>query len=303
MLLKSRSESEELMVYRYLNLRKPDLSENEKFHYLNLQKGYEGELIFDQMATCLQEERYIINDLLLKVNGSYFQIDTLMISHGVINILEIKNFYGNFYLEEDKLYSLTTGKEYINPVIQLKRCATLFRQLLQNHKLNYHVDSSIIFINPEFTLYQAPMNQPIIFPSQIKQFFRDLNKTASKLNDGHKNLAQTLISLHQTKNPFIEYPEYSYEQLQKGSYCKTCKSLLVYIKNQTLVCEKCGEHEKVEAAILRNVKEFMLLFPEKKVTTQIIDEWCRLDIHKRTICRTLKKHFTSYGNTRDTYYI
>jgi hypothetical protein len=302
MLLKSRSESEELMVYTYLNTRLK-LSDNEKFHYVNLQRGYEGEQLFDQMATCILEERYIINDLLLKTNGSYFQIDTLMISQGVIHLIDIKNYQGDFYLEEDKLFAVSSGKEYKNPIIQLKRSTTLLRQLLQNLKLNYLVDASIIFINPEFTLYQAPMDQPIIFPTQINRFFKDLNNTTSKLYDGHRSLAQKLISLHQTKNPYTTYPEYCNEQLQKGTYCKTCKSFLVSIKNQSLVCENCGEKEKVEAAILRNVKEFVFLFPEKKITTQIIDEWCKLDIHKRTVCRTLKKHFKTFGTTRDTYFI
>ena len=76
MLLKSRTESNELLAYRYLNTRM-ELTDKEKFHYLNLEKGYEGEVKFDQLTETLREERYIINDLLLEVNNSYFQIDSL----------------------------------------------------------------------------------------------------------------------------------------------------------------------------------------------------------------------------------
>ena len=55
---------------------------------------------------------------------------------------------------------------------------------------------------------------------------------------------------------------------KKGIYCKNCKSFLISIKNYDLVCGKCGGHEKVELAILRNSEEFKLLFPDRKITTQ-----------------------------------
>lgn len=75
MLLRGRTESYELLALRFLNSRMK-LTEQEKFRLLNLEKGYEGEVKFDQLAEGLHEERYIINDLLLEINNSYFQIDT-----------------------------------------------------------------------------------------------------------------------------------------------------------------------------------------------------------------------------------
>lgn len=71
MLVKRRSEPVELMSIRYLNTRM-ELTEKEKLQYSNLEKGYEGEVKFDHLAEILQEERLIINDLLLEVNNSYF---------------------------------------------------------------------------------------------------------------------------------------------------------------------------------------------------------------------------------------
>jgi hypothetical protein len=301
MLLRGRSETDELLVMRFLNIRM-ELNAKDKFHYLNLEKGYEGEVKFDQLLENLQEDRYIINDLLLQVNNSYFQIDTLIISQGTIHLLDIKNYEGDCYLESDKLYAMTNGREYKNPINQLNRSASLFRQLLQNLMLNYLLEASVIFINSEFTLYQAPRDQPIIFPTQINRFLNDLNKTPSKLNDGHRKLAQKLISLHQTKNPFSYVPEYNYDQLQKGFYCATCNSFMVSLNNKELVCEKCGGHEKIEHAILRNVGEFKLLFPDRKVTTQSIYEWCRVDLCKKTFCRILKKNYITFGKTRSTYF-
>jgi len=301
MLLKRRMESDELMIIRSLNTRM-ELTDKEKFHYSNLEKGYAGEVKFDQLAECLQEERFIINDLLLEINNSFFQIDTLMISQSGIHLLDIKNFHGDFYLNSDKLYNAGTNREYKNPMDQLKRSTTLLRQLLQNLKENYLVSSAVIFINPEFTLYQAPMDQPFILPTQLNRYLNDLNKTPTKLNEGHKKLAQKLLSLHQTKNPHTKIPHYHYDQLQKGIYCKTCKSFLISTKNYGFECKQCGEFEKNEQAILRSVREFQLLFPDRKLTTQIILEWCNADLHKRTFSRVLKKYYTLSGNTSDTHY-
>src|SRR5262249_17968572 len=112
----------------------------------------------------------------------------------------------------------------------------------------------------------------------------------------------TLLSLHQTRNPYTMLPKYHYDQLRKGMYCWICNSFLVSIKNNELVCEKCGAHEKIELAILRNVKEFKLLFPEKQITTKSIYEWCNVSLNKKTFCRVLKKNYSTFGNTRSTYY-
>lgn len=207
MLIKDRLEPNELKIMRCLDKRM-ELTEKEKFRYFTLKKGFEGETEFDKMAGSILEDRYIINDLLLEVNNSYFQIDTLIISQDVIHLLDIKNYEGDCYLEGDKLFSVTTNREYKNPINQLKRSATLLRQLLQNLKLNYLVEPSVIFINPEFTLYQAPMDQPIILPTQVKHFIRSFNKTPSRLYDHHNKLAQILLSLHKIQNPHTNLPEY-----------------------------------------------------------------------------------------------
>lgn len=302
MFLKCRNVSDELLTLRSLNTRMT-LTDKEQFRYLILEKGFEGESRFDQLIEILQEERYILNDLLLEVNNSYFQIDSLIISQEAIYLLDVKNYQGDYYLDSNKLYSVTSDREYKNPVTQLQRSATLFRQLLQTLKLNFLVEASVLFINPEFTLYQSPMDQPFILPSQVNRFLNSINQTPSKLSDEQKKLAKKLISLHQAKNPYNLLPKYQYDQLRKGIYCKTCYSFAVSVKNNKFVCETCGEIEEIYLGILRNVKEFLFLFPERKITTQSIYDWCQVDLSKKTFYRTLKKHYTPCGNTRSTYYV
>ncbi|WP_226675681.1 nuclease-related domain-containing protein [Mesobacillus jeotgali] len=301
MLLKKRSETKELVVMRYLDKRM-ELSARDKFHLNNLEKGYKGEVEFDVLTENLSEERYILDDLLLQVNNSYFQIDKVIISEGLIHLLDVKYHQGDFYLESDKFYSVTSGKEYNNPIIQLKRSETLFRQLLQNLKLNNLVQASVVFNNPEFTLYQAPMDLPIILPTQINRFLKELNSTPSKLEENHKILAKKLLFLHHDKNPYTTLPGYDYEQLEKGMHCRRCGSFNTSIKKQNLFCGKCGDSERVENAIIQQIEEFKLLFLERKITAQSIYEWCNIDINKRRITRVLKKYCKAAGTTSDTYY-
>jgi hypothetical protein len=301
MLLKKRSESKELVVMRYLNTRM-ELTAGDKYYLANLEKGYTGELKFDVLTEQLSEERYIIDDLLLQVNNSYFQIDKVIISGGLLHLLDVKYHEGDFYLESDKFYSVKSGKEYKNPVLQLKRSETLFRQLLQTLKFNYLIQAFVVFNNPEFTLYQAPMDQPIILPTQINRFLKEINDTPSKLDDNHKILAQKLLSLHHDKNPYTTLPEYDYDRLEKGMHCRACGSFNTVIKNYDLVCGKCSEQERIDQAILRYIQELKVLFPEIKITTQIIYEWCQEKISKKTITRILKKNYVSTGRTCGTYY-
>lgn len=301
MLLKKRSQSDELLVLRSLDLR-TKLSKKDKFRYSNLEKGYDGEVKFDLLLENMNKDRLILNDLLFDVDYSYFQIDTLIISRGVIHLIDIKNFAGDCYLEGDKLYSLKSNWEYNNPITQLKRCESLFTQLLQRLKYNYLIKPFVIFTNPTFSLYQAPIDQPIIFPSQVSRLIDNLNSTAPQLSRTEKDLAQKLISLHQPKNPFTFLPDYHYQQLRKGVYCSLCKSFQVLIENHSLVCSKCGAREKTRLAILRHTQEFQLLFPDQKITTNRILEWCDLDVDKKTVRRVLKQNYKSIGRSSDTYY-
>lgn len=303
MLLNERMESEELLTLRFLNAR-TKLTESEKQHYQNLERGLEGERRFDALLlTYFQEERLVMNDLLFELNKTYFQIDTLILSQNTIYLLDIKNFYGDWYLESDKLLTVATNREYTNPINQLKRCMILFKQLLQNLKHSYLLEASVIFVNPEFTLYQAPLNQPIILPNQVNRFLFDLNQTSSKLNEGHRKLAQQLLALNQTKNPFTELPKFDYNSLQKGIYCKQCQSFLMSIKYDYYECKNCGMKESIHSAVLRSVEEFKLLFPDQKVTTRNISNWCNGGLNRKTFYRVLNNNYIRTGLSNDTYYI
>lgn len=296
---KPRTKSKEMVILEFLNRRKK-LTSKEKQHYLSLKKGFEGEELFDSFTEKLRCECLILNDLLLEVNNTTFQIDSLIITGGMILFYEVKNFEGDFYYENDKLF-LKSRKEVINPLHQLSRSESLLRQLLHGLGFNPQIDASVVFINPNFTLYQAPLDKPIIFPTQVNQHMRNLNTISSKLMVNHKKLANQLLLLHNPDSPYTKIPPYDYEQLRKGITCSKCHSFSIEVQKRKCVCE-CGNKASITDAVLRMVKEFQVLFPDERITTNIIHNWCQEIVSKQSIRRILAANFNSVGKQQWTYY-
>ena len=295
--LKTRSKSIELQTYELLNIRM-NISTKE---FNNLKKGYEGEKMFDSLIEKLQCDCLVINDLLLMTNNTTYQIDSLLILPNTIYLFEVKNFEGDFYYQSDRFY-MKPKTEIVDPLIQLKRTEQLFSMLLQKLGLNIPIHAKIVFINPEFTLYHSPLDSPILFPTQINRFLKQLDTNPSKITQKHRALAEKLLSLHIQESPYKQLPAYEYDQLQKGISCKMCGQLSVIIENKTCTCTKCGDQESVQSAVLRSVKEFKLLFPNERITTNVIYDWCRVVKSKRRINRILSKNYKIIGTHQWAYY-
>ncbi|WP_318279654.1 nuclease-related domain-containing protein [Lentibacillus cibarius] len=161
MLYKSRTKPVELKQLSSLDTRMT-LPSKDKQHFINLSRGYEGEVLFDSLTEKLTCDCLLLNDLLLKANNSLFQIDSLLISSRKIHLFEVKNFEGDYNYETNRFVKLPQY-EITNPLHQLSRSESLLRQLLLKDNINLPIEASLIFINPEFTLYQAPLNKPMIF--------------------------------------------------------------------------------------------------------------------------------------------
>lgn len=95
MCYKARLEPVDLQILKFLNTR-IFLPPEQKKYYFKLKKGFEGETRFDLLTAKLQKECLILNDLLLKVNNSSFQIDSTIIFQGTIYLFEVKNYEGQF---------------------------------------------------------------------------------------------------------------------------------------------------------------------------------------------------------------
>lgn len=302
MIYKTRGVPGELVLLRHLNTRM-NFSEGEMTYYLNLEKGFAGEMEFDLLVQSLvSHDCLILNDLLFEVNNTLFQIDTLMIGKEVIYNFNVKNFEGDFYLDGEKWLTLARS-EITNPFLQLKRSESLLRRLLRELSYNLEVESYLVFINPEFHLYQSPMNQPIVYPAQVKRFLVNMNKKVGRLSDKHTKLAERLLSLHISKSPNARTHSYEYDQLRKGIVCDECGCIIEEFRGKTISCKKCGHKENYISSVLRNVDEFCLLFADKRITTNEIYDWCGFLLAKKTIRNVLYSNFEKINHGNATYYI
>jgi hypothetical protein len=301
MVFKTRTESKELKVLRILNPRM-ELSAKDAKNLYRLEKGFEGERKFDEFLDTIPENWLTLNDLLLESNRSFFQNDSTLIFQKTTHLINIKNFNGNYYIDGNGDWYNGSEKLTRNPLEQLDRSENLFKQLLQDLGFKSSVESYLVFINPEFYLYNAPKNLPAVFPTQLNRYKNKLLSIPSNLNERHSTLAKKLVSLHQNESPFTLYPEYHFERLKKGVTCFFCHTFIPYFEKDILICDKCNCIEDVESTVLRCVDELMLLFPERQITTNSVQEWCKI-IPQKTIRRILTKNFKSMGHSCSTYYV
>lgn len=301
-IVKQRSESKELRVFRCLNQRE-DLSEKNKQYHLNLEKGLEGEKNFDfWIASNFVGNSLVLNDLLFGINNSVVQMDSVMLFEKSVLLFEVKNFEGDYYIEDGIWYS-RSGKVVNDPYEQLKKIESALRRILQDFGVSYSIESYLVFINPEFTLYNAPRNPSIILPSQLNRFIKKLNKLPSKVTEKHSMVAEHLMLRHLSESPYSNIPPYTYDGMRKSIFCFSCGSSFQLWDGDSKVCPVCGYKESIDLAVMRSVEDFMLLFPGEKITVNTISDWCRIVSSKKTIRRILKKHYNVVIQGRQSYYV
>ncbi|MDT8861958.1 NERD domain-containing protein [Alkalihalobacillus sp. MEB130] len=302
MIIKPRQELTELKILRSLHARMK-FEAKEESYYQNLERGFAGELKFDEWLEPISADSIIITDLLLEWNNTVFQIDTLLLSSNTIYLFEVKNYEGDFYIDSDQWYSFSKT-EIKNPLLQVKRSESLLRRLLHSLGIHDPIEPYLIFINPDFYLYQTPIDAPIVFPTQLKRFINKLKKTPSHISQSNVKLAEKLLSLQLDDTLFMRLPSYDYEGLRKGILCPGCLGVYdVFYNQKTLHCSKCGCHEHYIGAVLRSITEYKLLFPNKRITTRCIHDWCNIIQSKRTIQSILRDNFKLVGRSTASHYI
>ncbi|MFB7141222.1 nuclease-related domain-containing protein [Gottfriedia sp. NPDC056225] len=212
--LKERIESNNLRIYQSLNVRN-GLSDEDITYLSFLEKGYEGEKKFYAWTWKLSNNWLFLNDLSFECKKSEFQIDSIGITGESIYLFKVKNYTGDYFIEEDRWYT-NPKSELKNPYEQLKRTESMLRKLLSDHKIHFKIKPYLIFVTPEFYLYHAPLNLPIIFPSQLNHFINQLNIHHFNLNANHFKVAELLLSLHKTESKYTHYPDYYDDRLVKA---------------------------------------------------------------------------------------
>lgn len=302
LIIKSKKKSPELEILTSL-INRMTLSEKYQSRHFTLQKGYEGEVLFESFLKKLQNNYLVLNDLFLQTKSNHFQLDSLMITNEKLFLFEVKNHEGDYVYDEIKDGIFSKTNEILNPYSQVVRAETLLRQLLYKNGIRIPIESAVIFINPEFTLYNAPKDKPYIYPTQIHRYLKRFDKNSTHQPNKNSFIAEKLLSLHTSDSQYWQIPAYEYEQLRKGVTCASCHSFNILVKGQSCVCMKCGHCETVSNAVVRCIREYKLLFPKEKIITNTIFDWCGGLVNKKLIYRILRKNFKIVGNNRWVHYV
>lgn len=301
--LKRPLPSKELALFHLLQNR-THLTKHDYLRFNQLDKGFKGEKIFyERLKQKLPSPALLINNLTLSYEDSPFQIDSLLVSDNDIYLFEIKNYYGDFYIKDDQWFNVKSQNEIRNPSLQLNRTRYLFQKTLQNQNMDYTIHPYLIFINDEFTLYNTQIDNQLILPSQLNRFLNHLSQLSFNPRNDHKKIIEFITANHKENPSFLNLPEYTLEQLKKGTICKVCQQYLIKYNNKSLFCNHCQVIVNTETTIVNSVEEYSFLFPNKKITTKIIVEWCGGIISSKAIQRVLRKYYKKVGITNGTHYI
>lgn len=292
-----------LLIYETLLSRKV-LSPKEKQQYERIQKGFDGEWkLIHYLNKMKPDNIFPLFDCLFEVNGQEIQIDCLLLTNDTIFLLEVKNFTGDYYFENGKIYSLQTRNEIYNPMTQIERTEFLFKRLLRDMRVEMPVRSFILFVNHRFMLYGANPQLPMIFPSQVERFLQKTEENANPLNQRIQNLANLLLERQKSRSRYEQLPEYHLSELKRGLFCWHCHGKLVRDGQLYFTCPTCKESFHIDSVVMYAVAQFHLLFPEERITAKIIDSWSGGLVSRIFISRLLDEELKKIPNGKHTYFV
>lgn len=300
MIIKKRSKPLTLRILESLNYQ-TDLKFSEKKEYSNHKKGFEGEVDFDVYPEILPDESLVINDLLIKDNGQMFQIDCLILNENRISLYEVKNYFGSYDYKNGVLHGRS---DFIisDPLTQIYRSQPILHNLVRKLGFKMDVSPHVVFINPDFYLYELPRDKPFIFANQLPRHFEQLAKKPSLMNSAQEQLANQLCALHIENYRPPGLPQYDFSVLKKGILCPKCFSFEHISTRQNRICAACGYKETASEAIKRSAEECHLLYPELNVTKRLIYLWCGEEYDEQRVQRVLASQYQTCGRYKSTFY-
>lgn len=296
-----------LAVLEHLNSRK-SLPEIETLNYERQSQGYIGE---DKIRRLLLEHLDVkplaLFDFRFMANNDECQIDCLLLFQNECVLIEVKNYSGEYvYRDAEIFFNGSMKRLYSQPFPQVARAKVLLGDLFRLLGIRINISEKIVFISDKFYLYEVPGNLPVFYNATLDRFLRELNDKRCDLSDYHLKIAAKLKSVRLKNSVYEKIPEYEYDTIQKGIPCVNCSNWMTKLTDKSrkhLVCASCGNLETTDDAILRMVREYNLLFKDRKITSAAIYDWTNSIISQKVIRNILIKHLNPVGTTRDRHYI
>ncbi|MCG3088497.1 nuclease-related domain-containing protein [Sporosarcina cyprini] len=250
----------------------------------NMKAGYSGERQYDRYISEFKPSypHAIMHDVCLKLDGIYFQIDSLLITPSKIVISEVKNLAEKIIVKTKPLQFIkeTPNGErfpFRSPITELDRKIHLLRVWLSQMQIDVPIEGIVTFAyNNELQFEETPPVD-LIFTYEIAAYLRNLKIERDMLNRQtiHK-LANKIVSAHRPFNPFPLVERYSLQQseIMPGVHCPSCNQLTMRWMNRKwkcLICNHLGRSEHQNA-----VREWFFI-NKNTITNQEFRKFTLLD--------------------------
>ncbi|WP_338752098.1 nuclease-related domain-containing protein [Bacillus sp. FJAT-52991] len=246
------------------------------------QAGYRGEQTVDYfLREVKQNDMLILHDIRLPAGEySFFQMDTLLLTHNFFLIMEVKNYSGKLLFKGDTRQLIRTleGKEevFADPILQMRRQKRHFIDWLAQHNVHsIPVVTALVMSNPLARIDISPPNKSyinqIIHASEIPDKIDTLMKTYSIPILKYHQFQSLSKQMIQQNDPYdlniMSHFQISEKDILKGIRCPACKRIpMARVKRnwQCLTCHHVSKNAHFEA-----LQEYAQLFGHKVTTRQL----------------------------------
>ena len=299
MFLTERSKSNELKYLETLSIR-AQLTEAESKTLNRLQKGFEGEALYDKIFDEAGHDKVsIFRDIWIKADKSLTQIDSLIVSDDVVVINEIKNYSGQ-YNYENNVWHVGNIQISDDPIIQAKRSSSKLIKIFRENHANITVDAKVVFPNPYFilTTNDEACNTSMIKRDRLKMYMRSLNRLSSG-KPSHEIME--LLESYRVPEP-VYHMDTKFSRLKTGRYCVHCNAYEFDSYRGFTVCRNCHGRMSNKLHVLTAVRDFQLLFHNEQITTAVIQKILNEEMSYSTIQRNLRTYCTPINHGRSRTY-
>lgn len=275
--------------------------------YLQMKKGYEGELKFDRewKELIIPTEYYLFHHFETEnTYGHSHQIDTLFICPNFLWLLEIKNSSGriDFQMERNQLIRTRfdgTTESLRTPIDQAERHIRFLKGKLERLNIHLPLIYSIVIADDATIIGPVPNSISVFhlggLQSKLDALYRQYPKKLST-----QQMEQLKEELVKMQIPIKWRPQIDVRKIKKGALCKQCEYQTVMdYKKGRFICPKCNFKDK--ETLIEALHDYALLI-KPWITNAEFSRF--FDIHPKTAYELIKKlPLQQKGEKRGRIYI
>lgn len=266
--------------------------------------GHAGEVEFDHILEegfsdmdfihmkdfCFKTGR---NGSLTKVQSSVdqeIQIDNIIIAADRMITFEVKNYNFDLVYGEGQ-WTYTNGRKFGDPLLQVGRQKVALQEFLDKAGFSVSLFSTVVFINPEQTIFNLPDRPEIIVRSNM---MKKLRKVIYPNRNDHSNLVGRLEAGRLFESQYQGDVGVLFEDLKAGVFCRDCGERAARHNQQRFRCPSCDSTWTLLEVIKRLIYEIKTLNRTWEITPTIINRFSGGEISESCVRRHRKKSHISF---------